>query len=44
MLPPEVLYFWGRRISPDLVPRDYIDADRITTAFRLFSASLKSAA
>ncbi|HLW69921.1 MAG TPA: hypothetical protein VKS22_04795, partial [Candidatus Binataceae bacterium] len=40
-LPPEVLYFWARRMTPDVVPTEYIDAAQIVTAFRLFRAALK---
>ncbi len=40
-LPPEVLYFWAQRMPPDVVPTEYIDADRIMAAFRLFRAALK---
>ena len=40
-LPPEVLYFWARRMPPDVVPAEYIDADHIIVAFRLFRAALK---
>src|ERR1700674_1799624 len=40
-LPPEVLYFWARRMPPDVVPTEYIDADRVTAALRLFRAALK---
>ncbi len=40
-LPPEVLYFWARRMPPDVVPAEYIDADHIMAAFRLFRAALK---
>ncbi|MGO9268159.1 MAG: helix-turn-helix domain-containing protein [Candidatus Binataceae bacterium] len=40
-LPPEVLYFWARRMPPDVVPTEYIDANRIVAAFRLFRAALK---
>jgi len=40
-LPQEVLYFWARRMPPDVVPTEYIDADHIMAAFRLFRAALK---
>ena len=40
-LPPEVLYFWARCMPPDVVPTEYIDADRVTAALRLFRATLK---
>ena len=40
-LPPEVLYFWAQRMPPDVVPTEYIDADHIMAAFRLFQAALK---
>ncbi len=40
-LPPEVLYFWARRMPPDVVPTEYIDADHIIVAFTLFRAGLK---
>jgi transcriptional regulator with XRE-family HTH domain len=40
-LPPEVLYFWARRMPPDVMPTEYINADHIMAAFRLFQAALK---
>ena len=40
-LPAEVLYFWARRMPPDVVPTEYIDADYIIGAFRLFRTALK---
>jgi transcriptional regulator with XRE-family HTH domain len=40
-LPPEVLCFWARRMPPDVAPTEYIDADQMAAAFRLFRAALK---
>ena len=37
----EVLYFWAGRMPPGVVPTEYIDADHIMAAFRLFRAALK---
>jgi transcriptional regulator with XRE-family HTH domain len=38
----DVLYFWAKRVPPDLEPGENIDPDRVAAAYQAFRRTLKS--
>jgi hypothetical protein len=38
----DVLYFWAKRVPPDLEPTENIDPGRIAAAYQAFRRALKS--
>jgi transcriptional regulator with XRE-family HTH domain len=40
----DVLYFWAKRVPPDLEPRDNVDPERVAAAYQAFRRTLKGGA
>jgi hypothetical protein len=43
-LSPDVLYFWARRMPPDLEPDEHSDPQRIAAAYQAFRRVLRQSA
>jgi transcriptional regulator with XRE-family HTH domain len=39
---PDVLYFWAKRVPPDLEPNENVDPSRVAEAYQAFRRTLKS--
>jgi transcriptional regulator with XRE-family HTH domain len=40
-VPPDVLYFWAKRVPPDLEPGEHDDPERVAAAYQAFRRTLK---
>jgi hypothetical protein len=40
-VPLDALYFWGKRVPPDLEPGDNVDAGRVAAAYQAFRRELQ---
>ena len=42
-VPPDVLYFWAKRVPPDIEPDENVNPGRVAAAYQAFRRELKGA-